>query len=97
MAGYWMVRSSAPKDPEAQQEYRKRWQPIAEKYQATIIAGRDRQQEPEGQGLPQVLLVKFPSYDLAVRCYEDQAYQEALVYAHRAYDRELVIVEGSDD
>ena len=97
MAGYWLVRASASKDTNAQQEYSKRWQPIAKKYQATVIAGRDRHQEREGEACARVLVVKFPSYDLAIQCYEDPDYQDALTYAHRAYDRELVIVEGTED
>ena len=94
MAGYWLVRASAAKDTEAQQEYSKRWQPIAKKFQAQVIAGRDRHQQCEGEPSERVLVVKFPTYDLAVQCYESAEYQDAAKYAQRAYDRELVIVEG---
>jgi len=95
LAGYWLVRSSEPKDLDAQKEYRRRWQLIAAKYKATIIAGNGRKSEREGKGLPLLLVVKFPSYELAVQCYEDKEYQEALVFARLAYERELVIVESN--
>ncbi len=96
MAGYWLVRSSAVKDIDAQREYGRLWRPIAQNYQATIIAGQQRQQECEGKGHPCPLLVHFPSYELAVQCYADPAYQQALKYARQAYDRELIIIEGTD-
>jgi len=96
MPGYFMIRSSEISDQAAFDEYAKRWGPIAKKYGARFIAGRGvRHQTREGEDLPRVLIVEFPSYEQAIACYDDPDYQEALVYARKAYSRrELVIVES---
>ncbi len=41
-----------------------------------------------------MVIVEFSSYEQAVACYDDPEYRESLPYAFKAYDRELVIVEG---
>lgn len=96
MAGYWIVRSSAIEDQAAFDEYAQRWLPIAGKYGASIVAGREgRHETREGDPYPRVLLVEFPSYESALACYEDPDYQAALPFARDAYARrELVIVES---
>ena len=96
MAGYWVVRGSAIQDEAALQEYGKLWGPIGERYGAELIAGKGIIDTREGVELPRHLLVRFSSYEQAVACYEDPDYQAAMVLAHKAYDRELVILEGSD-
>ena len=96
MAGYWIVRSSAIEHQAAFDEYAQRWLPIARKYGArTIAGGEGRHETREGDPLPRVLLVEFPSYERAIACYEDPDYQAALPFARDAYaHRELVIVES---
>lgn len=96
MAGYWIVRSSAIENRAAFDEYAQRWLPIARKYGASTIAGREgRHETREGDPWPRVLLVEFPSYESATACYEDPDYQAALPFARDAYARrDLVIVES---
>ena len=96
MAGYWIVRSSAIENQAAFDEYARRWGPVAQKYGARYLAGREGGHETrEGDDLPRVLLVEFPSYDEARACYDDPDYQAALPYARDAYaHRDLIIVES---
>lgn len=96
MAGYWIVRSSAIENQAAFDEYAGRWAPIAEKYGARFIAGREGAHETrEGEDFARVLLVEFPSYEQARAAYDDPEYQAALPYARDAYARrELIIVES---
>lgn len=94
MAGYWVVRGSAIKDEVALQEYGKMWGPIAERYGAEIIAGKGVIDTREGAEFPRQLVIRFASYAQAVACYEDADYQAAMEYALKAYDRELVILDG---
>jgi uncharacterized protein (DUF1330 family) len=93
MAAYWMVRSGAIKDEEALKEYQNRFVSIAPRFEAKIIARGDHQ-TPEGPDFPRVLIVEFPDYQKAIACYHDPDYQEAMVYANRALDRELTIIDG---
>lgn len=41
-----------------------------------------------------MVILEFSSYEQAVACYHDPEYRESLPYALKAFDRELVIVEG---
>jgi len=47
----------------------------------------------EGPERPRNVVVRFPSLDAAVACYESAAYQAALAHSTDAAERELVIVE----
>ena len=94
MAGYWIVRGSAVKDQQAFERYVELWKPIGAKYGAVVLAGRGEHQCREGASCERVLLIQFPSYEQAVACYDDPDYQVALEYAHRAADRDLIIVAG---
>lgn len=94
MAGYWVVRGSDIRDPEALQAYGALWPEIASRFGAEVIAGKAAIDTREGPQYPRQLIVRFDSYAQAVACYEDSAYQEAIKLAHQAYDRELVILEG---
>ena len=94
MAGYWMVRATAASDQDAAQEYVKLWKPIAEKYQAKILAAVGQHETLEGDDMPRNLLIEFPSYQAALDCYNDPAYQAAMVFVRKAFNRELVVLEG---
>ncbi len=93
MAAYWMVRSGDIKDEEALKEYQIRFVNIGPRFEAKIIA-RGKHQSPEGPDYPRVLIVEFPSYEQAIACYESPEYREAMLYANRAFDRELTIIDG---
>ncbi len=94
MAGYWIVRASASTDSEATETYSRLWKPIAEKYQAKILASSGQHKTVEGEDRPRNLVVEFPSYQAALDCYYDPDYTIAAEFALKAYDRDLVIVEG---
>ena len=94
MSGYWVIRSSAVKDEAALKLYSELWGPIGERYGAEIIAGRGNISTREGSHYPRQMVVRFPSYEAAVNCYEDPDYQAALVPALKALDREFSILEG---
>ncbi len=96
MAGYWIVRSSAIKDEAALAEYGALWGGIGPRYGAEVIAGKARIDTREGEHYPRQLVIRFPSFEDAVACYEDPAYQAAITVARRAFDRELAILEGPD-
>ncbi len=94
MAGYWVVRGGAIKDENALKQYVEQWPPIAARYGAEVIAGKGAIDTREGPYFQRQLLIRFDSYETAVACYEDPEYQQIMVLAHQAYDRELSILEG---
>lgn len=94
MAGYWVVRGGDIKDQEALGKYVELWGEIADRYGAEVIAGGGAVETREGPHFPRQLIVRFDSYQRALDCYEDAQYRKAMEFAHRAYERELSIIEG---
>ena len=94
MAGYWIVRGTAIRNQQAADEYVKRWSAIAQRYKAEVIAGKAAIDTREGEAYPRQLVIRFPSFEDAVKCYEDPEYREAMKYSSQAFDRELSILEG---
>jgi uncharacterized protein (DUF1330 family) len=94
MKGYWVVLGTAVSDPNAQAEYSKRWKPIAEKFQARVNPLDVPPMLKEARDAARVIIVEFPSLELAKACYDDPAYQEAKTFALQAAHRHLLIVEG---
>lgn len=86
--------SLRPAQGEAQAEYGRLWAPIASRYGARLIKGKAAPVLLEGRDTSRVLLVEFPSLDAARACYEDPEYAAAVVWAHKAATRDLVIFEG---
>jgi uncharacterized protein (DUF1330 family) len=92
MTGYWVVQSTPRNDPEAARKYADLWTVIAKKYQAQLLAGPETHRCLEGEEVPRLFIVRFPSYEQAVACYEGPEYQAALPYALRAYRRSFFVL-----
>lgn len=95
MAGYWIARGTV-KDPDAYAEYARLWKPIGERFGARFLAAGKRDETREGVDHARTSIIEFPSYEQALACYDDPAYQACLPHALEAYEnqRDLVIVEG---
>lgn len=94
MKGYWLIIGTEISDQAAQAEYGRLWKPIAEKYEARINPTKVTVLLKEVRDAPRVIVIEFSTLELAKACYDDPAYQEALVFALRASTRELVMFEG---
>lgn len=84
-------------DPEAYAEYAKRAVPAVEAMGGVFIARGAEFQQLEGDGWQRHTIIRFPSLEVARNCYDSADYQEALTFADGASERELVIVEVSED
>lgn len=61
-----------------------------------FIARGGRVEQMEGQGRARNVVARFPSVDAAMAAYNDPRYQEAVIWAKEASDREIVVVETAD-
>ncbi len=61
-----------------------------------FIARGGRYVQLEGQERPRNVIARFPSVDIAEKCYYSELYQRALNHARDASERELLIVEIDD-
>ena len=81
-------------DQEAQAEYGRLWKPIGEKYQARLATVKNAPLLVEARDAGRMLIVEFPTLEIAKACYADPAYEEAKRLALKASKRVLVILEG---
>ena len=94
MKGYWIILGTAVTDQAAQEEYGRLWRPIAERYDAKINPAKVPPVLKEARDTARVIIVEFPTYDAALACYEDPAYQEAKKMANKAARRDLLIIKA---
>ena len=94
MKGYWIILGTAVTDQAAQEEYGRLWRPIAERYEAKINPSMVPPILKEARDTARVIIVEFPTYDAALACYEDPAYQEAKKMANKAARRDLLIIKA---
>ena len=94
MKGYWLIIGTDISDQEAQAEYGRLWKPIGEKYQARLATVKNAPLLVEARDAGRMLIVEFPTLEIAKACYADPAYEEAKRLALKASKRVLVILEG---
>lgn len=94
MKGYWLVLTGKVADEKSQEAYAQLWKPISEKYSAKQRALSPGETLLETNGYSRALVVEFDSYEAAVSCYQEEAYQAAKAFAVKACQRELLILRG---
>jgi uncharacterized protein (DUF1330 family) len=92
--GYWLIVGTEISDQEAQAEYARLWKPIGEKYQARTNTTKQPPLLVEARDAKRMVLVEFPSLEIAKACYADPAYAQAMRFALKASNRTLVMFEG---
>ncbi|HEU0222765.1 MAG TPA: DUF1330 domain-containing protein [Paracoccaceae bacterium] len=93
MAAYWVANVHVT-DAAAYGEYAKRATAAIEAHGGEFLARAGRHVQLEGRDRARNVVVRFPSLEAAVACYNSQAYQEALAFAKGAAERDLMVVEG---
>lgn len=93
MAAYWIAHVTVT-DAEAYGEYAKRATGAIEAHGGEFLARASRTVWLEGNERTRNVLVRFPSFEDAERCYYSTVYQEALSFARDAAERDLCIIEG---
>jgi len=94
MTAYWIAHVHVT-DPHAYSEYAKRATSAIEAHGGEFLARATRTVWLEGDERERNVVVRFPSIEDAERCYQSDAYREALSFARGAAERDLCIVEGN--
>lgn len=94
MTAYWIAHVTV-NDADAYGEYAKRATGAIEAHGGEFLARATRTVWLEGNERARNVVVRFPSVEDAERCYQSEAYREALTYAKGAAERDLCIIEGS--
>lgn len=95
MSALW-IASVTVTDAQAYGEYAKRAGPAIAAHGGTFLARGGQFVTLEGTARARNVVVRFPTMDAAVACYNSAAYQEALSFAKGASTRDLYVIEELD-
>lgn len=91
---YWIAHVHVT-DEDAYRRYAAMATGAIEAHGGEFLARGGRHRQMEGRDRARNVVVRFPSLEDAVACYESDAYRAALEHAEGAAERDLVIVEGT--
>ena len=92
--GYWIIECQEITDQISMQKYANAWAEIVNEFNAQIIGGTQSSIFVEGPPKARVLILEFPSYQVAQDCYYSEKYQKAKELALNAMKRTFSIIEG---
>lgn len=95
MAGLWVGHIDVT-DEESYREYLEGSSRVVPDYDGVFIARGGRYAAKEGRDYPRNVIVRFPTYERALECYESDEYQAIVRIAQAASDRHLTILEIDD-
>jgi uncharacterized protein (DUF1330 family) len=93
MPAYWIAHVTVT-DAEAYGRYAQLATGAIEGHGGHFLVRSGRYVQLEGNDSARNVMAEFPSLEAAEACYRSAEYQEALVHANGAAERDLVIVEG---
>jgi uncharacterized protein (DUF1330 family) len=94
--GYW-IASIDVTDPDRYPEYVRLDTPVIEKFGGRFVVRGGAYEAVEGAARSRHVVIEFPSYRVAMECYESPAYQEAAAIRRAASDSDILITEGLPD
>ena len=95
MKGYWVCIYEKIDDPEKLKEYAIKAKPAVEKFFGKFLVRGGKNRTNEGIDSPRIIVVEFPDYNTALKCYESAEYQEAHDILNGNVVRHHQIVEGN--
>ncbi len=90
---YWIARIDVS-DPEKYKAYASGAAAAFQRHGAKYLVRGGAFTEAEGQARGRNVVIEFPSYQVALDCYNSKEYQEARAHRLPAATAEIVIVEG---
>ena len=94
MKGYWVCIYEKIDNDQKLKEYAIKAMPALEKYSGKILARGGKSRTNEGINSPRTVVIEFPNYDAAIKCYDSPEYQKAHDILNNVAVRHHQIVEG---
>ena len=95
MKGYWVCIYEQIHDEEKLKNYALKAMIALEKYSGKIILRGGKSRTNEGINSPRTVVIEFPDYETAIKCYDSAEYQEAHDIINNHVIRHHQIVEGN--
>lgn len=94
--GYWIALLDVT-DPERYQAYGEATRPIVARHGGRFLVRGNRSETVSGAARSRIIVIEFPDYETALRCYHLPEYREATQLREAASTGEFVIVEGWEE
>ena len=95
MNGYWVCIYEKIASEEKLKEYAAKAKLAVEKFSGKFIVRGGKSRTNDGINSPRVVVVEFPNYDTAIKCYDSTEYKEAHNILENYAIRHHQVVEGS--
>jgi len=95
MKGYWVCIYETIDNPEKLREYALKAKPAVEKFSGKFLVRGGKNRTNDGIDTPRIVIVEFPSYGVALECYDSKEYQEAHDILNGHVVRHHQTVEGN--
>ena len=77
MKGYWVCVYEKINNVEKLKEYAVKAKPAVENFSGKFLIRGGKNRTNEGINSPRTVVVEFPDYNTALKCYDSKEYQEA--------------------
>ena len=94
MKGYWVCVYEKINNVEKLKEYAIKAKPAVEKFSGKFLIRGGKNRTNEGIESPRTVVVEFPDYNTALKCYDSKEYQEAHDILEGYVVRNHQLVEG---
>ena len=95
MKGYWVCIYEKINDLEKLNAYALKAKPAIEKFSGNFLVRGGKNRTNEGINTPRNVVVEFPDFNTAIKCYDSKEYQEAHDILNGHVVRHHQIVEGN--
>ena len=94
MKAFWVCLYEKVDNTEKLKEYAVKAKSAIEKFSGKFLVRGGKNRTNEGIKTPRIVVVEFPNYESAVKCYDSKEYQEAHDILEGYVIRHHQIVEG---
>ncbi len=95
MKGYWVCIYETINNPEKLKEYALKAKPAVEKFSGKFLVRGGKNRTNDGIDTPRIIVVEFPTYGIALECYDSKEYKEAHDILNGHVVRHHQTVEGN--
>ena len=95
MKAYWVCVYEKIDNAEKLKEYAIKARPAVEKFSGKFLVRGGKNRTNDGVDSPRTVVVEFPNYDSALKCYDSKDYQEAHNILKGHVVRHHQLVEGN--
>jgi uncharacterized protein (DUF1330 family) len=93
--GYWIAQVDV-RDPEAYKKYVAANAVAFKKYGARFLVRAGKFERKEGHGRQRNVVIEFPSYEVALECWNSPEYQHIIELRTPHSTADIIIIEGYD-